>query len=102
MSRYKYTKIVKDGVTKKRVLGSIDYPVIQSKDTDIVYYVKYEDTYMKLANKHYGDQSLWWIIARANNNFTGNFTMKIGEKIRIPKEIGEILRQHSKLNRVVG
>ena len=102
MSRYQYTKIVKDGVTKKRVLGSIDYPVIQSKDTDIVYYVKYEDTYMKLANKHYGDQSLWWIIARANNNFTGNFTMKIGEKIRIPKNIGEILSQHSKLNKIRG
>ena len=102
MSRYQYTKIVKDGVTKKRVLGSIDYPVIQSKDTDIVYYVKYEDTYMKLANKHYGDQSLWWIIARANNNFTGNFTMKIGEKIRIPKNIGEILSQHRKLNKIRG
>ena len=100
MSRYKYTKIVKDGVTKNRVLGSTDYPVIQSKDTDIVYYIRYDDTYMKLANKHYGDQSLWWIIARANNNYTGNFTMKIGEKIKIPTEIGEILKQLGKLNRL--
>jgi nucleoid-associated protein YgaU len=102
MSRYKYTKIVKDGVTKKRVLGSTDYPIIQSKDTDIIYFVRFDDTYMKLAHRFYGDQSLWWIIARANGKFSGNFTMEVGKKIRIPQEVGEILRQHSKLNRVVG
>jgi len=100
MSRYKDTKILKDFVTKKKVLGSTDYPIIQSKDSDVVHYVTYDDTYHRLAHKYYEDQSLWWIIARANNNFKGNFSMVIGEKIRIPTEIGEILLQHGKLNRL--
>jgi hypothetical protein len=100
MSRYKNTKVLKDFVTKNRKLASTDYPIIQSKDTDVIHYVSYEDTYMRLAHKYYDDQSLWWIIARANNNFTGNFTMKIGEKIKIPMEVGEILKQLGKLNRL--
>ena len=100
MSRYKNTKILKDFATKNQKLASTDYPIIQSKDTDVIHYVSYEDTYMRLAHKYYDDQSLWWIIARANNNFTGNFTMKIGEKIKIPMEVGEILKQLGKLNRL--
>ena len=56
---------------------------------------------MSLAHRFYGDQSLWWIIARANNNFAGNFKMNIGEKIIIPQEIGEIIKQHAKLNQIV-
>ena len=77
MSRYKDTKILKDFITKKKVLESTDYPVIQSKDSDIIHYVSYDDTYHKLAYKYYSDQTLWWVIARANNNFTGNFSFII-------------------------
>lgn len=100
MSRYKETKVINDRVIGAKVMSSTEYPVIQSKDSDITYYVRFDDTYMKLANRFYNDQSLWWIIARANGKFSGNFTMEIGEKIKIPREVGEILRQHNKLNRV--
>ena len=101
MSRYKYTKIESDKIYKNKVLTSTEYPEIKSSDTDILYFVKYDDTYMNLAHRFYGDQSLRWIIARANNNFAGNFKMNIGEKIIIPQEIGEIVKQHAKLNQIV-
>ena len=55
---------------------------------------------MSLAHRFYNDQTLWWIIARANNNFVGNIKMEVGQKLIIPREIGEILKQHSKLNRI--
>ena len=100
MSRYKYTKIESDKITKNKVLTSTEYPVIASSDNDILYFVKYDDTYMNLAYRFYGDQSLWWIIARANNNFVGNIKMEVGQKIIIPREVGEILKQHTKINRI--
>ncbi len=88
-------------ISKNKVLTSTEYPVIKAADTDILYFVKYDDTFMSLAHRFYGDQSLWWIIARANNNFSGNIKMKIGEKIIIPQEIGEIVKQHAKLNQII-
>jgi nucleoid-associated protein YgaU len=99
MSRYKNTKIITDKITKYPVLSSTEYPIIKRKDSDIVYFVKFDDSYHTLAYRFYGDTSLWWIIARANNNFAGNFTMVIGSKIIIPTEIGEILSKLAKLNR---
>ena len=83
MSRYKYTKIESDKIYKNRVLTSTEYPEINASDTDIIYYVKYDDTYMSLAYRFYGDQSLWWIIARANNNFAGNILCFVN----IPKNV---------------
>mgnify|MGYP000404990972 CR=1 FL=1 len=35
-----------------------------------------------------------------NNNFVGNIKMEVGEKLIIPTEIGEILKQHTKINRI--
>jgi nucleoid-associated protein YgaU len=99
MSRYRNTKILKDRVTKNKIFASTEYPIIVRKDSDITYYVRFDDTYMSLAQRFYSDQTLWWIIARANNNFAGNFTMVIGSKIIIPTEIGEILSKLAKLNR---
>ena len=100
MSRYKNTKIVKDRIKKYKVFASTEYPIIERRDSDITYYVKFDDSFMSLAHRFYNDQTLWWIIARANNNFVGNIKMEVGKKLIIPTEIGEILKQHSKLNRI--
>ena len=39
-----------------------------------------------------------WIIAKANEGFKGNIKFKIGEKITIPMEIGEIVSELERLN----
>ena len=41
--------------------------------------------FYKLADKHYGDPNLWWIIAFFNRKPT-DFHVKIGETIAIPSE----------------
>ena len=63
-TRYSHTKVKidKDG---RRVLKPTIYPRIPIQDSDIFIYPKYGDRLDTLAFKHYGDTSLWWIIAKA-------------------------------------
>ena len=64
MSRYKSTKIKIDKFTNNRVLKVTEYPKINRKDSDIVYYTQDQDSFMSLLyHKFYGDQSLWYVIA---------------------------------------
>jgi len=49
------------------------------------------DRYWKLANKHYGDPSLWWVIARWNFAPTESHLSE-GQEIRIPKNLQKVLR----------
>ena len=41
--------------------------------------------FYKMADKHYGDPGLWWVIAYFNRKPT-DFHVKIGEIISIPQE----------------
>tara|TARA_B100002019_G_scaffold3624_1_gene2990 strand:+ start:6534 stop:6833 length:300 start_codon:yes stop_codon:yes gene_type:complete len=95
--RYKYTEIQNDKVSKKKVLTTTLYPEIESKDSDVIYYAKFDDSFMNLAYRFYGDQSLWWIIARAND-FKGRTKFTVGQKLIIPIDIGDVVKQHNKLN----
>jgi len=95
MNRYKHQQVKRD-INGRRKLSTIEYPKIVSKNSDMVYRVKQTDTYTGLAHKFYQDQSLWWIIARANDDFKGNIKPRVGIKIVIPRDISDIL---TKLNR---
>jgi len=44
-----------------------------------------------IAWRFYGDQSLWWIIAQANNIFDGSIYLNSEKQIRVPQNIGSIL-----------
>ena len=91
-TRYAHTKIKKnkDG---RRVLKPTIYPRIPIRDTDIFIYPKYGDRLDIIAFKHYGDTSLWWIIAKANNIDKGTIRLDPTKQIRIPIEIEPILIQ---------
>ena len=97
MSRYKTTTIKNDS-NGNRVLKTTEYPKIVSKETDIVYYTKDDDSYMSLAHKFYNDQSLWWIIARANSPFKGKFKFESGTKLIIPKDYSDFFSEMNILN----
>ena len=97
MNRYKFSEQKKTKVGK-RYFGSIMYPEIKIRNNDIYIYAKSEDRIDTLAYKYYGDVSLWWIIARANEGFKGNTRLPINTKLIIPKEIGEILSELERLN----
>ena len=65
-SRYKYTKI-KSRVDGKRTFKPTMYPKIPIRDSDVFIYPKFGDRLDNLAFQFYGDASLWWYIAKANN-----------------------------------
>ena len=91
-TRYAHTKIKKDK-DGRRVLKPTIYPRIPIRDTDIFIYPKYGDRLDIIAFKHYGDTSLWWIIAKANNIDKGTIRLDPTTQIRIPIEIEPILIQ---------
>ncbi len=98
MNRYKFTRVKKDKVKGVRYKSTTLYPQIQRKNSDITYYTKFGDSYGSLAHKYYQDNSLWWIIAKANEGFKGNIKFKVGEKVTIPMEIGGIISELERLN----
>jgi len=51
---------------------------------------KYGDRYYKLAQKHYDDPKLWWIIAYFNEKPTEGH-VKLGDKLYIPFPIDLVL-----------
>ena len=89
-SRYNHTrtKIRKDG---KRVLKPTIYPKIPIRDSDIFIYPKFGDRLDNLAFKYYGDVSLWWIIAKANDLSSAHIGLEVDNQIRIPIDIQSIL-----------
>jgi len=89
-SRYNHTriKIRKDG---KRVLRPTIYPKIPIRDSDVFIYPRFGDRLDNLAFKYYGDVSLWWIIAKANDLSAAHIGLKIDKQIRIPMETDLIL-----------
>lgn len=52
---------------------------------------KYGDMFYKLADEHYGDPKLWWVIAQYNQKPTEGH-MEIGDAIKIPFPLGRVLR----------
>lgn len=97
-SRYKSTRIKKDKFDNNRVLNVTEYPKIAQKDTDIVYYTKDYDSYMSLAHRFYDDQSLWWVIARANSPFNGKLRFEAGTKLIIPTDLTDFFSEHNTIN----
>lgn len=98
--RYKSTKIKLDKETNNRVLKITQYPKITPKNSDVIYYTRFDDTFMSLAYRYYGDQSLWWVIARANTPFKGNMKFTPGQKIVIPTEVQDFLNEFTRINSV--
>jgi hypothetical protein len=89
-SRYKHTKI-KIGSNGKRVFKPTMYPKIPIRDSDIFIYPKFGDRLDNLAQKYYGDVSLWWIIAKANNLDAAHIGLEMDKQIRIPMQTDLIL-----------
>jgi len=89
-SRYKNTKI-KIGSNGKRVFKPTMYPKIPIRDSDIFIYPKFGDRLDNLALKYYGDISLWWIIAKANDLDAAHIGLEVDKQIRIPTDIDIIL-----------
>lgn len=83
MSRYRYTK--KEKKNKKNYYQTTVYRKVEEKNTDSYFIAVEGDRCDNLANRFYGDSTLWWFIARVNNLTTNN--IPAGTSIRIPATI---------------
>ena len=94
MARYENTKIKKDQIMRgKNISKSYNitsylttiYSDIPETDSDVYVITQKGDRLDNLAYQFYGDQHLWWYIAKANNlNF---MTIPTGTSLRIPGTI---------------
>ncbi len=94
-SKIKFSKIKEKSV---RIFPTTIYPKIARKSDDIYIMSRYGDRLDILAYKYYEDQSLWWIIAIANNLNNGSIAIEPGIQIRIPSNPTEIYDQYLLLN----
>ena len=98
MRRYESTPIVPrfDG---KRTYLTTSYPTIIPSETDIVVISNEGDYLDALAYTYYGDPTLWWIIALANNLGKGRLSIPPGLQLRVPVNTTQILSNFNSLNR---
>ena len=97
MKRYSTTlpKLDKSGI---RVLSTTYYPEISIENSDRFIMSKEGDRLDNLAHKYYGDNTLWWIIAKANG-IKGKVALEIATPLRIPANITTIIEKFRNLKK---
>ena len=97
--RYRNTPIRVDE-KKNRYYTNTVYPEITPSVNDIYLLTEIGDRLDTLANIYYQDNSLWWVIARANPDKIrrDGLLVKPGIQIRIPNNIQSILSRFENLN----
>jgi hypothetical protein len=98
-NRYQYSTTLTNKYTKKKYLGSVIYPKIKPNDNDMYVISQQSDRLDILASKYYNDQSLWWIIAIANNLNDASLSIEPGTQMRIPSNVSQILNDLEKINK---
>jgi hypothetical protein len=68
----------------KRYKSNMIYPDIPLSENDTYIITTGSDRYDSLAQQFYGDSSLWWIIASANNYKKDGLIPTPGVQLRIP------------------
>lgn len=94
-NRYQNNKIqkLKDG---RRVYRTKIYPNIPKSDNDIYIVTQTGDRLDTISHQFFGDSSLWWIIASANNIHDATFSVEDGTTLRIPQNYTKIINDFEK------
>ena len=97
MKRYSTTrkKMDKSGV---KVYTTTYYPEMPIENSDQFIFTKEGDRLDTLADKFYGDYTLWWIIAKANG-IRVKIALKPSQMIRIPGNSVQIIEKFKNLNK---
>tara|TARA_E500000305_G_scaffold74069_1_gene59837 strand:+ start:199 stop:468 length:270 start_codon:yes stop_codon:yes gene_type:complete len=83
MARYSNTK--KQKINNKNYYATTIYKKVEEKNSDQYFISQQGDRCDSLANRFYGDSTLWWFIAKVNNLTTNN--IPAGTSLRIPTTI---------------
>lgn len=82
----------------KRVYLTTLYPYIPPQSTDLQIITNEADYLDALAYKYYGDPTLFWILAVANNLGKGRLSVPPGLTLRVPININDIISQFTQMN----
>lgn len=77
-------KIESDKEVYRRRFSTVVLPDIEESEDDIYAVARAGDRLDLLAKEYYGDETLWWWIAQANNIGKGTWHVEPGTIIRIP------------------
>ncbi len=99
MRRYQNIPLVK-GTNNKQVTRFVLYPEIPFALEDIYVVTTSGDRLDTLADIYYGDVTLAWIIATANNLGAEGYIITPGLTLRIPARVNEIITEFENINRL--
>ena len=101
INRYSKAAVKRDNKNINYYTNTL-YPEIPPNINDIYLLTEVGDRLDVLANTYYKDNSLWWIIARANPDKIrrDGLLLKPGLQIRIPSDVENILTQFANLNKL--
>lgn len=95
--RYQNIKIVKNNQGKRYYTNNI-YPDIPTDINDIYIISTMTDRLDVLAQDFYGDSTLYWIIACANNIPGDSLIPEPGTQLRIPTNIQNVINLYNNIN----
>ena len=76
----------------RRYYANVMYPNLPVHAEDTYLITTGGDRYDTLALQFYGDSSLWWIIASANNSNKHGLNVQPGVQIRVPYDAPSAIR----------
>lgn len=80
-------------------ITNVIYPEIPLSEEDYYVISTGGDRYDTLAQQFYSDNSLWWIIASANNSQRASLIVQPGVQLRIPADKDRILQLYNQVNK---
>ncbi len=99
MNRYDNSTILKTLQNKPYWKAKV-YPNIPLSESDEYVITAVGDRLDLLAFQYYGDATLWWVIAMANNNITnGLMYPEPGTQLRVPTDLNAVLALFNNFNR---
>ena len=82
----------------RRYYKNIIYPNIPVNENDTYLITTGGDRYDTLAQQFYGNSSLWWVIASANNSKKDGLIVEAGVQLRVPYDANLAVTLYEELN----
>lgn len=98
-NRYLNIEKIKNSLGKRYYVNNI-YPDIPVSENDIYVITTIGDRLDLLAYDYYKDPTLYWIIASANNLPGDSLVPPLGQQLRIPSQVTDIVNQYRNINNV--
>lgn len=83
---------------QKRIYKTVYFPKVGDSMDDVYIITKFEDRLDLIAYDFYGDPSLYWIIAVANNLQCDSYFPPVGIQLKIPANHSDIISRFNNIN----